>query len=112
MTVWLITPEIDLDGSSDEILTFQSQDAWNNGDGLEVFISSNFSGNVSTASWTEIDAKLAEGTSTGFAQNFTDSGPIDLSSYSGKVRIAFKYTGGDPSLTTTYQIDEIKILGN
>ena len=112
MTVWLITPEIDLDGSSDEILTFQSKDAWNNGDGLEVFISSNFSGNVSTASWTEIDAKLAEGTSTGFAQNFTDSGPIDLSSYSGKVRIAFKYTGGDPSLTTTYQIDEIKILGN
>ena len=112
MTVWLITPEIDLNGSSDEILTFQSKDAWNNGDGLEVFISSNFSGNVSTASWTEIDAKLAEGTSTGFAQNFTDSGPIDLSSYSGKVRIAFKYTGGDPSLTTTYQIDEIKILGN
>jgi len=112
MTVWLITPEIDLDGSSDEILTFQSKDAWNNGDGLEVFISSNFSGNVSTASWTEIDAKLAEGTSTGFAQNFTDSGPIDLSSYSGKVRIAFKYSGGDPSLTTTYQIDEIKILGN
>ena len=112
MTVWLITPEIDLDGSSDEILTFQSKDAWNNGDGLEVFISSNFSGNVSTASWTEVDAKLAEGTSTGFAQNFTDSGPIDLSSYSGKVRIAFKYTGGDPSLTTTYQIDEIKILGN
>ena len=112
MTVWLITPEIDLDGSSDEILTFQSKDAYNNGDGLEVFISSNFSGNVSTASWTEVDAKLAEGTSTGFAQNFTDSGPIDLSSYSGKVRIAFKYTGGDPSLTTTYQIDEIKILGN
>lgn len=112
MTVWLITPEIDLNGSSDEILTFQSKDAWNNGDGLEVFISSNFSGNTSSASWTKIDAKLAEGTSTGFAQNFTDSGPIDLSSYSGKVRIAFKYTGGDPSLTTTYQIDEIKILGN
>ena len=39
-------------------------------------------------------------------------GDIDLSSYNGKIRIAFKYSGGDPSLTTTYQVDEIKILGN
>ena len=112
MTVWLITPEIDLDSSTDEILSFQTKDAYNNGDGLEILISSNFSGNVASASWTKLDADLAAGTSSGYASSFTDSGPIDLSSYSGKVRIAFKYSGGDPSLTTTYQVDEIKILGN
>ena len=112
MTVWLITPEIDLDGSSDEILTFQTKDAYNNGDGLEILISSNFTGNPSSATWTALDADLANGTSTGYASSFTDSGEIDLNSYSGKIRIAFKYSGGDPSLTTTYQVDEIKILGN
>ena len=112
MTVWLVTPEIDLEGSTNEILTFQTKDAYNNGSGLEVLISSNFSGNLASANWTKLDATLASGSSTGFASSFTDSGDIDLSSYSGKVRIAFKYSGGDPSLTTTYQVDEIKILGN
>ena len=112
MTVWLVTPEIDLEGSTNEILTFQTKDAYNNGSGLEVLISSNFSGNLASANWTKLDATLASGSSTGYASAFTDSGDIDLSSYSGKVRIAFKYSGGDPSLTTTYQVDEIKILGN
>ena len=112
MTVWLVTPEIDLEGSTNEILTFQTKDAYNNGGGLEVLISSNFSGNLASANWTKLDATLASGSSTGYASAFTDSGDINLSSYSGKVRIAFKYSGGDPSLTTTYQVDEIKILGN
>ena len=44
MTAWLVTPEIDLEGSTNEILTFQTKDAFNNGSGLEVLISSNFSG--------------------------------------------------------------------
>ena len=112
MSVWLITPEINLDGSSNEILTFQSKDAYNNGDGLEVLISSNYSNNLSSATWTKLDADLANGTSMGYASSFTDSGEIDLNSFSGNIRIAFKYSGGDPTLTTTYQVDEIKILGN
>ena len=112
MSVWLITPEINLDGSSNEILTFQTKDAYNNGDGLEVLISTNYSNNLSSATWTKLDADLANGTSTGYASSFTDSGEIDLNSFSGNIRIAFKYSGGDPTLTTTYQVDEIKILGN
>ena len=98
MEVWLITPEIDLDNSTGEVLTFQTKDGFNNGEGLEVFISTNYSGNISSATWTKLDADLASGTSTGFASSFTDSGDIDLSSYNGKARIAFKYSGGDPSL--------------
>ena len=112
MTVWLITSEINLDNSTDEILTFQTKDGYNNGEGLEVFISTNYSGNISSATWTKLDANLASGSSGGYASSFTDSGDIDLSSFNGKARIAFKYSGGDPSLTTTYQVDEIKILGN
>ncbi len=112
MKVWLLTPEIDLDNSTGEVLTFQTKDGYNNGEGLEVLISTNYSGNVASATWTTLDADLASGTSSGYASAFTESGPIDLSSYSGKIRIAFKYTGGDPSLTTTFQVDEVKILGN
>ena len=112
MTVWLITSEINLDNSTGEILTFQTKDGYNNGEGLEVFISTNYSGNISSATWTKLDANLASGSSGGYASSFTDSGDIDLNSFNGKARIAFKYSGGDPSLTTTYQVDEIKILGN
>ena len=113
MIVWLITPEIDLDGSTNEVLTFLTKDAYNNGEALEVFISNNFTGNnLSSANWEKLDANLADGTSSGYASSFTDSGDIDLSGYSGKIRIGFKYSGGDPSKTTTYQVDDIKILGN
>ena len=113
MIVWLITPEIDLDGSTNEVLTFLTKDAYNNGEALEVFISNNFTGNnLSAANWEKLDANLADGSSSGYASSFTDSGDIDLSGYSGKVRIGFKYSGGDPSKTTTYQVDDIKILGN
>ena len=113
MIVWLITPEIDLNGSNNEILTFESKDAYNNGDALEVFISSDFTGNnLGSATWDKLNAKIAEGSNSGYASSFTSSGDVDLSTYNGKVRIGFKYSGGDPSKTTTYQVDEIKILGN
>ena len=113
MIVWLITPEIDLNGSNNEVLTFDSKDAYNNGDALEVFISTDFNGNnLGSATWDKLDAKIAEGSNSGYASSFTSSGDIDISSYNGKVRIGFKYSGGDPSKTTTYQVDEIKILGN
>ena len=66
MIVWLITPEIDLNGSNNEILTFETKDAYNNGDALEVFISSDFTGNnLSSATWDKLNAKIAEGIALG-----------------------------------------------
>ncbi len=113
MVAWLITPEIDLNGSDNEVLTFDTKDAYNNGDALEVFISNNFNGNnLGSATWDKLDVQIAKGSNSGYASSFTSSGEIDISSYSGKVRIGFKYSGGDPSKTTTYQVDEIKVLGN
>ena len=113
MVAWLITPEIDLNGSNNEVLTFDTKDAYNNGDALEVFISNDFNGNnVGSATWNKLDVQIAKGSNSGYASSFTSSGEIDISSYSGKVRIGFKYSGGDPSKTTTYQVDEIKVLGN
>ena len=113
MVAWLITPEIDLNGSNNEVLTFDTKDAYNNGDALEVFISNDFNGNnVGSATWDKLDVQIAKGSNSSYASSFTSSGEIDISSYSGKVRIGFKYSGADPSKTTTYQVDEIKVLGN
>ena len=73
MVAWLITPEIDLNGSNNEVLTFDTKDAYNNGDALEVFISNDFSGNnVGSATWNKLDVQIAKGSNSGYASSFTD----------------------------------------
>lgn len=111
---WLITPEIDLSNISEATLNFMSKDGYNNGDPVEVFISTDFvgTGNPNAANWTNLNPTLATGSTGGYAASFTESGDVDLTSYCGNtVYIAYKYSGGDPSLTTTMQIDDIVITG-
>lgn len=111
---WLITPEIDLTNSISSTFSFKSKDGYNNGDPLEVFISTDFSGtgDPNSANWTQLNPTIATGTSSGYATNFTESGDVDITDYCGNnVYIAYVYTGGDPSLTTTIQIDDILIIG-
>lgn len=108
---WLVTPGVSLDGAASPKLTFRTKDGHNNGNGLKVFVSTDFSGNAANATWTELNATIASGTSTGYADNFTDSGQIDLSGYSGQtVYIGFQYLGGNDGITTTYQIDDVHIF--
>ncbi len=104
---WLVTPAIDLAGKSNVILSFETKDGYNNGDALEVFISEDFNGDVNTANWTNLNPALSTGNNSGYASSYTNSGEIDLSSYTGNIYIAFKYTGGTASATTTFQIDNI-----
>jgi endonuclease I len=111
---WLITPEIDLTSIISATFSFISKDAYNNGEPVEVFISTNYSGtgDPSSATWSELSATFATGSSSGYADNFTESGEININSYCGNtVFIGYKYTGGDPSLTTTMQIDNVLITG-
>ncbi|MGC9374915.1 MAG: endonuclease [Bacteroidales bacterium] len=109
---WLITPALDLTGYSKVIFSFKSKDGYNNGDPLEVFISTNYagSGDPNGSSWIELNPTLSTGNSGGYATNWTASGDLYLNDYTGNtVYIAFKYTGGDPSLTTTMQIDDVLV---
>ena len=110
---WLVTPGIDLGSASGSTVSFSFStiDAFNNGEALKVFISTDFSGDVETATWTELDATIATGTSSGYASSFTPSGSIDISSYAGEtVFFGFQYLGG--TITTTYQIDNVKVNVN
>lgn len=113
---WLISPKIDLENHSGEILTFRAAqhhlDVDSPLNALDVFISNNFDGlNVATATWIPLKANLPTQATPWY--QFVGSGGIDLSSYKGKVNIAFRYTGSGKTLTLdgAFQIDDVQIYG-
>jgi hypothetical protein len=112
LEVWLITPSINLDSSVNEILTFQTKATFDNGTILTTWVSSDYSENIKAAEWQQLDVEVSVGPENGFESNFVSSGKVSLDCLEGDVFIAFKYLGGDPGISTTYDIDEIKIIGN
>lgn len=110
---WLVTPGINLNGASGNVtLNFDTKDGFYNGDGLKIYISTDFTGDVAGATWTELNATLSSGNTSGYANNFTASGDIDLSSYVGQlVHIGFEYNS-EGGVTTTYQIDNLSVSSN
>ena len=111
LEVWLVTPEVDLDAATGEELTFETNTGYDNGKALTVYVSSDFTGDVTTATWLKVDAALSEGPSSGY-NSFSSSGSINVSCLTGKLHVAFKYEGADSGVTTTFQIDNVKITGN
>ncbi|MBJ96528.1 MAG: hypothetical protein CMC87_00930 [Flavobacteriaceae bacterium] len=105
---WLVTPGLAVGQTTDPVLSFDTKDGYNNGDALSVFITTEFDGDPSNSSWTEVNATLSTGNSTGYANSFTNSGEIDLSAYANQViYVGFKYEGGSDGVTTTFQIDNV-----
>jgi len=107
--VWLITPALNVTASS--VLTFETKLAYMVHDPAYVGISTDFSGDASTATWTELTYTHATAPSDGYGE-WTPSGDIDLSAYAGQIHIGFKYTGGDPGQTTTFQIDNVSVTNS
>lgn len=114
---WLISPKIDLDKQTNEVLTFRSAQHHLDVDSplntLEVFISTNFDGvNVSTATWTPLKAIVPKQATPWY--QFIGSGAIDLSGYKGNVSIGFRYTGSgkNTALDGAFMVDDVQIFGN
>ncbi len=107
---------VNVDFDAADQFSFLSKDGYNNGDALTVLYSTSHSvgQEIVPAQWTDITSSftLASGSSSGYAENFTESGVYDLSSISGKGFVAFRYQGSNSGVTTTMQIDEIKIVDN
>ncbi|HOE59836.1 MAG TPA: DUF5689 domain-containing protein [Bacteroidales bacterium] len=106
---WIVTPPVIY--SNNLILSFKSAMAYYKHDGLSVWILTNYTGNPETATWTQINATLANSSSGD--NNWVASGDIPLSNfvptnYTGNIYIGFRYEGTQTN-TTTYRIDEVKI---
>lgn len=109
---WLITPAINLTGATAPKLTFMNAAGYLDGaTTFKVMISTNYNGSntPSTSTWTQLPATIATPPLIGYSA-FISSGTINLSAYIGQtVYISFKYDGGDPGKTTTYEIDDVKV---
>ncbi|KQB43214.1 putative lipoprotein [Flavobacterium daejeonense] len=115
--VWLISPKIDMDTHTNERLSFRTAQHHLDVDSplntLKVYVSTNFDGaNIKTATWIPISARIPTQTTPWY--EFIGSGAIDLSGYSGKINIAFKYIGSGKNLTLdgAFQLDDVQIYGD
>ena len=114
---WLISPKIDMDIYKNEVLSFRAAqhhlDIDSPLNALEVLVSTNFDGlNVTKATWIPLKANLPN-QSTPWRQ-FIGSGAVDLSSYKGKINIAFKYIGSGKNLALdgAFLVDDVQIFGD
>jgi hypothetical protein len=112
---WLISPALDFTGYTNKSVQFKiaqhhlDVDSPNNG--LEVLVSTNFDGtNVLAATWVAVPANIPTTSTAWYA--FLGSN-VDLSSYSGTIHVAFKFTGSgtDTTLDGAFQVDDFKAFG-
>ncbi|GGA67483.1 hypothetical protein GCM10008015_05300 [Flavobacterium palustre] len=115
--VWLISPKIDMDLHTNESLSFRTAQHHLDVDSplntLEVYVSTNFDGlDIKTATWTKVAARIP--TQATPWNEFIGSGAIDLSSYTGKINIAFKYIGSGRNLALdgAFLVDDVQVYGD
>lgn len=115
-TAWLVSPAINLDNTSNELLTFKVAqhhlDVNSPGNSLTVYFSTDFDGtNVLAATWTAVPANIPT-MSTSWYQFLGSS--VDISGYNGNIYVAFKFIGSGTNTTLdgAFQVDDIKVYGN
>lgn len=108
---WLVTPEINLGNSTLEEVRLDIEAAFDNGAGLSVLVTENYSGDVLTTEWQELaNIEVPQGPSSGFG-GFSPAGVENISCLEN-IRFAFRYQGSDPNgVTTRYHIDNLRIVG-
>ncbi|WP_299367420.1 DUF5689 domain-containing protein [Winogradskyella sp.] len=109
--VWLVTPAINMDGTTGEELSFDVQASFDNGTNLSVWVSTDYAGDPTTATWTLLDAAIPVGPASTFG-NFETVGPINVSCVDGDMVVGFFYEGSDSSATTRYHVDNVVVTGN
>jgi hypothetical protein len=108
---WLISPVMDFSSNHQYKMAFSEAinfESANIADREEVYISLDYAGDPTTATWTEINVS---GRAPGDSWNFFDVDTIDLSAYAGEpsVTVAFKYTS-DSNGAGTWEIDDVIVL--
>jgi len=100
---WLISPDIDLSGYSSSTLVFESARNYD-GDPIVVKISSNYTSDPASATWTTLPATNSESNWV-----WIGSGNVDISDFAGQMlNIAFQYTSNN-QLSATWEVDNIVV---
>ena len=110
---WIISPTFDFSTVTDKFISFTLADAYQNGNPVKLKYSTDYTGATcpSKATWTEIGATeiaaLINNTAK-YDNKFESTGDIAVPA-TGKVVFAIVYEGSSTGITTTVQIDDIKI---
>lgn len=108
-TMWLVSPPITY-ASTQQLSFATARQSWVH-DGLTVWVSTNFTNDVNTATWQPVTGMPIAGQAD--ADNaWVPSGNIALSGilpgYNGTFVVAFKYQG-DAANSTTYRVDNVQV---
>ncbi len=107
---WLVSPPIDLKGFTSPSLQVNQAINYlhNKWDQINILVSTDYSGDVATATWNAIPDTTKP---TGSSYTFVTSEKVDLSAYSGKtIYVAFKYIS-DTSNAAMWEVNWLKIYG-
>ncbi|HIP49705.1 MAG TPA: hypothetical protein EYG92_12175 [Lutibacter sp.] len=109
---WLISPAINLDEHEGETFSFKTSNSYADASDLEVLSSTDWDGTtagITTATWTTVpDIYIVQ--NGDYYKEWFDSGEYDLSTITGNIYFAFKYTGsGGSGFDGTYELDEVKV---
>jgi hypothetical protein len=108
---WLISPAVDLSNASQPNLSFGTIMKFA-GAALTLYISTDYDGTsnpTSQGTWIDITSNANWDTNNSSWGNWTNSGDIDLSSFtSSSIYVAYKYTGTS-SDGSTWEVDDILI---
>lgn len=107
---WLISPAINLENFPNWSLQVNQAINYlhNKWDQIKILISTDYSGNVATASWNPVTINTLP---TGSNYTFVTSEKVDISAYAGKtIHVAFKYTS-NTSNAAMWEINWLKING-
>lgn len=116
---WLVSPAIDMNAHTGETFRFDAAmhhlDGDTEGNKLEVFVFTSFNGtDAAGATKVNVTGLANLPTTANEWYEFVASGEIDLSSYTGNIYIAFKYTGSgsNTDFDGAFQIDNLVVSGN
>lgn len=105
---WLITPLVDFDKMADKVMSFDTQV---NGYGsttskFEVYVMT--SNNPAEATLTKVDCTVATAPASGYS-SWVKTGDVDLSKFSGKLYIGFRYTATSDANYATWCFDNLLV---
>lgn len=111
-TVALVTSAVKISDPA-AILTFDLKFGYYNGDCFTVYVSDKYAGNgtFDASEWINLTSnfKFPEGVPGNYS-DMINCGKASLAAFNGKtVRFAFVYTGAGNGVTTTVQLDNIKV---